>query len=94
MADVTSYSYDDKKRPVKIQAADNTSRSFVWDAADNMLGVTDEPRQDNDAPARWREFLRTILRIVIFQGTEITIEARILLSGNRTGGELRFAVAL
>jgi RHS repeat-associated protein len=42
VGDVTTYTYDAQKRPVKVIFADNTSRSFVWDAMDHLLSMTDE----------------------------------------------------
>jgi hypothetical protein len=45
---------------------------------------------------RWREFLRTIIHTVVFQGNQITIQGRIPIgeSADAAAGQLRLAVPL
>jgi hypothetical protein len=60
---------------------------YCTEAARNLATFTEE---------RWREFLRTIIHTVVFQGHQITIQGRIPIgeSADKAAVQLRLAVPL
>jgi hypothetical protein len=66
---------------------EKTVTDYCAEAANNLAGFTED---------RWREFLRIIVRAIVFDGRRITIQGQIpvSVSENSPGVELRLEVPL
>jgi hypothetical protein len=72
---------------VPPEQAEKAVADYCTEAGRNLATFTEE---------RWREFLRTIIHTVVFQGSQITIQGRIPIgeSADAAAGQLRLAVPL
>ena len=71
------------------QDAQTAPQAFV-DIEKNVLDYCAEATKNlaNFTPERWRQFLRTIIQTITFQGSQIRIQGHLPVAG--TGAELRF----
>ena len=66
---------------ISLEQAEETVSDYCAEAAKNLANFTAE---------QWREFLRTVIQSIEFQGDRVTIHGRIPIQENGTGSQVLF----